>query len=252
MITDPAFYAAAIPAVMIVGLSKAGFLQGMGVIGVPLIALVIPPIQAAGIMLPILLAMDVFAVWAYRRSFDGANLAILMPGALIGIAVGWLTASIVSDAHVRLIVGLVALAFTLDHMLGRRERPPSGRSVWKGTIAGSLAGFTSFVSHSGGPPYQMYMLPQRLDPRRYAGTSVILFAAVNAFKVLPYAALGQLGPGNLLTSAVLAPLAPLSIWIGYKLVQVVRPDTFYRLMYGLVFVISLKLIWDGGRALTGW
>jgi hypothetical protein len=252
MISDPGFYAIAVPAVLLVGLSKGGFLGGMAILGVPLLALAIPPVQAAAILLPILIAMDVIGVWAYRRSFDKANLMIMVPAATVGVAVGWLTAAYVSEGHVRLIVGLVALAFTLDHWLGIRPRKEApGPDPLKGGFWGALAGFTSFVSHAGSPPVQIYMLPQRLERTIYVGTSVMFFALVNLIKVPPYFLLGQFSGQNLATTAVLLPVAPLAMALGIFLVHRVPQEPFYRIAYACVFLVSLKLIWDGARALLG-
>lgn len=253
MITDPLFFAAAIPAVVVVGLSKGGFGGGVALLGVPLMALVVPPLQAAGIMLPILMVMDAVALTAYRGAFDRRSLWVLLPAGVLGIALGWLTAGWVSEAAVRLIVGMVALAFCLDHWLhgaaGARKPAPHNRI--KGTFWGALAGFTSFVSHAGGPPFQMYMLPLRLAPWTFAGTAVTFFAAVNAVKVVPYLLLGQLSGGNLATSAVLMPLAAVAAATGAWLVRVLPAALFYRITYAAVFVVSLKLIWDGVRGVTG-
>jgi hypothetical protein len=249
MITDPLFYAIAIPAIFLVGLAKGGFVGPLAMLGVPLLALVISPVQAAGILLPILIAMDVFALWAYRGVYDLTNLKIMLPAALMGITIGWLTAAYVSDAHVRLIVGVVAILFTLDYWIGWRGARTPGPNIAKGGFWCTIAGFTSFVSHAGGPPVQMYLLPQRLEPRLFVGTNVIFFTAVNWLKVLPYLALGQLGLDNLATSAVLSPLAPISILTGAWLVKKLDVDLFYRLAYIMIFVISLKLIWDGVSAI---
>ncbi len=249
MITDPIFYAVAIPAVILVGLAKGGFVGALAMLGVPLMALVISPVQAAGILLPILIAMDVFALWSYRGVYHLRNLKILIPAALVGIGIGYLTAAYVSEAHVRLIVGLIAFMFTLDYWFewsGSRKAKPN---IAKGGFWGATAGFTSFVSHAGGPPLQMYLLPQRLNPRLFVGTSVIFFTVVNWIKVVPYAALGQLDTTNLTTSLVLAPLAPLSIFAGAWLVKTLHMETFYKLAYIAIFIVSLKLIWDGSVAL---
>ena len=251
MITDPVFYLAAIPAVVLFGIAKGGFAGALGMLGVPLIALVISPVQAAAILLPILVAMDVFAVWAYRHSWDAQNLQMLLPAACLGIGIGWLTAEFVSADHVRLIVGLIAAFFTLDYWFGWREGHAEGSGGSNGHLWGAVAGFTSFVCHAGGPPLQMHLLPQRMSPKLFAGTSAVFFACVNALKLLPYNALGQFNSVNLMTSLVLAPLAPISILVGVKLVETVRADIFYRLAYAFVFVVSLKLIWDGGRAISG-
>ena len=252
MITDPVFYAVAVPAVILIGLAKGGFIGALAMLGVPLLALVISPVQAAGILLPILIAMDVFALWAYRRTWDGAHLKVLIPAAIVGVAIGWATAAYVSEAHVRLIVGIVALLFTIDYWAGWRAPAETGPKPVQGGFWGAIAGFTSFVSHAGGPPLQMYLLPQRLAPPLFAGTSVMFFIVVNWIKVIPYAALGQLGTDNLLTSAVLAPLAPAAIFTGAWLTRVVKADTFYRLAYIFIFIVSLKLIWDGLEAIVGW
>ncbi len=249
MITDPLFYAVAIPAILLVGLGKGGFVGPLAMLGVPLMSLVISPVQAAGILLPILIAMDVFALWAYRGVYDLPNLKIMLPAALMGIIIGWLTAAYVSDAHVRLIVGVVAILFTLDYWIGWRGAQTPGPSIAKGGFWITIAGFTSFVSHAGGPPVHMYLLPQRMEPRLFVGTNVIFFTAVNWFKVLPYAALGQLGLDNLATSAALSPLAPISILTGAWLVKKMDVELFYKLAYVMIFVISIKLIWDGVSAI---
>jgi uncharacterized protein len=251
MLTDPMFYAVAVPAVIFVGLAKGGFVSALAMLGVPMMSLFISPVQAAGIMLPILIAMDVFAIWAYWGTYDAPNLKILIPAAILGIFIGWLTAAYVSEAHVRLIVGLVALAFCLDYWFGRKPEGGTGVSVPKGGFWGTIAGFTSFVSHAGGPPVQMYLLPQRLEPRLFVGTCVIFFACVNWIKVIPYAALGQFSAANLLTSLILSPLAPLSIFAGAWLVKKLKMDTFYRIAYFAIFAVALKLIWDGASAIFG-
>ena len=99
-------------------------------------------------------------------------------------------------------------------------------------------------------PLHMYLLPQRMEPKLFAGTSAVFFACVNWLKLFPYAALGQFDATNLMTSLVLAPLAPISILAGVKLVEIVRADLFYRLAYLFIFIVSLKLIWDGLTAIV--
>ncbi len=251
MITDPWFFAVAIPAIVFTGLSKGGFLGGIGGMAVPLMSLVISPVQAAGIMLPILIAMDWIGVWAYRRDWSAPNLKILLPAATGGIIVGWATAAYVTESHVRLLVGVIGVLFTLDHWLKLRPRSVApGPNLVKGTFWGAVSGFTSFVSHTGGPPFAIYMLPQRLPNAVYAGTAVMMFTAVNLIKVPPYFLLGQFNPENLKTVAVLLPLAPLTMGAGVWLTRRVPQGPFYKILYGCLFVISVKLIWDGLRALV--
>ncbi|MCZ4290431.1 sulfite exporter TauE/SafE family protein [Hoeflea alexandrii] len=252
MMTDPFFYAAAIPAVIMVGLSKGGFGGAMALLGVPLMALAISPVQAAAILLPILIVMDMVSLWTWRGNSDNKTLVIMLPGALIGIAIGWATAAWVTAPMVRLIVGAVALWFVLRYVAQRFASArngampaPHGHRPIEGTLWGTLAGFTSFVSHAGGPPYQIYTLPLRQDPKTYTGTSVRFFAIINAIKLVPYFALGQFDMTNLSTSLVLAPLAPVATLAGAFIVRRMKPDIFYPFMYLMVFFTALKLIWDG-------
>ena len=247
LLSDPYFYAAAVPAVILVGLSKGGLGGAMALIGVPLIALVTSPIQAAAIMLPILIVMDVVSLWTWRGVWDRQTLRNVLPGAMIGVALGWATAALVTPGAVRLIVGVIALAFVLRWLTQRfvRSEKPGRHSIVRGTLCGALAGFTSFVAHAGGPPYQVYALPLRQPPSLYVGTSVIFFAVVNAVKLIPYFALGQFDMTNLAASAMLMPAAPLATLAGAWLVRRMNADIFYPFMYGMIALISLKLIHDG-------
>lgn len=251
MSSDPWFLAVAAVTMLVVGLSKSGFLAGLGVLGVPLLSLVMPPVQAAAILLPILIASDVISVWAYRKTFDRANLVTLLPAATAGIGIGWLTAAYVTDAAVRLIVGAIAVLFTLDYAL--KLRPVSGTApgAASGWLWGTLAGFTSFVSHAGAPPYQIYVMPQRLSPEIYAGTTVIFFAVVNVIKLVPYFALGQFDSTNLKLSLALTPLAIAGVFTGIWLVRRIPVEPFYRIAYGLLALVGVKLLYDGVRGTFG-
>jgi hypothetical protein len=246
---DLYFVTIAVIAVLVVGLSKAGLLGSLGMIGVPLLALVMPARDAAGMMLPVLLAMDAIAIWTYRKECDWHILRIMLPGAAVGTLAGWALWSIVSDAGVLLFVGVVTLIFVLDALLPLRKKleglPPS--RFW-GNIWGSFAGFTSFISHTGGPPFQIYVLPQRLPPAFYAGTSAFFFAIVNTSKLIPYFFLGQLNVQNLQLSFALIPVGLVGVLAGVWLVRRISMKWFYRIAYWLVFLLSLKLIWDGARA----
>jgi uncharacterized membrane protein YfcA len=246
---DPWFYAAAVPAVILVGLSKGGLGGAMGFVGVPLMALAMSPVRAAAILLPILVVMDLVSLWSWRGQYDRAILKTMMPGAMAGIGVGWLTAALVTEEMTRLIVGAVAIVFSGRWIYqqvrdrGAVERkPPNGvaASFW-----GTVAGFTSFVAHVGGPPYQVYTLPLGLDPKVFTGTSVIFFAVTNAVKLVPYFALGQFDATNLGASALLMPVAPLATLAGAFVVRRMRPQVFYPLSYITVGVVAVKLVWDG-------
>lgn len=251
-ISDPAFYAVAIPAVILAGLSKGGFGGTIGMLAVPMMSLVISPVQAAGIMLPILITMDAVGLFAYRSSFDRRSLLILLPAAILGICAGWATAAWVEEAHVRLIVGIISLLFVADYI--RKRKRPKGEQPHqpiKGIFWGAVSGYTSFVSHTGGPPYQLYMVPLRLAPAVFAGTTVIFFSVVNVIKLVPYFLLGQFDSTNLVTAAVLLPLAPLATLTGVRLVKIVDQAVFYKIIYVAMFVVGLKLVYDGAWTLLG-
>jgi len=250
MIADPAFYAVAVPAVLLAGFAKGG-LTGLGMVSTPVLALAVSPLQAAAILLPILLVMDATAVMTYWRIYDVRSLAIMIPSSLLGVGVGWLIAARIDPEEVRLLVGLVAVGFALNRWLRSAQMAPAEPSATKGAVWAAVAGFTSFVAHAGLPPAQVYLLPLRLDHRVFVGTCVLFFAFVNAVKVLPYFLLGQFSAENLATSAVLAPAAPLATVLGARLVRVVPQALFYRITFMLLFVVGLKLLWDGGNAVIG-
>ncbi len=248
LLADPSFYAVAVPAVLLVGLSKGGFGGAMGFVGVPLMALVMSPVKAAAILLPILILMDIVSLWTWRGVFDRQILATMLPGSMVGIAAGWLMAASVTPNMVRFIVGAVAIVFVLRwlylryrHGADHATKPKRVQGVFWGTVAG----FTSFVAHVGGPPYQVYTLPLRMDPKLFTGTSVVFFAVTNAVKLIPYFALGQFDAANLTASAILMPLAPLATLAGAWLVRRMRPEIFYPFTYATVAVVALKLVWDG-------
>ncbi|WP_137153104.1 sulfite exporter TauE/SafE family protein [Devosia sp. FKR38] len=247
-ILDLYFVAVAVIAVLIVGLSKAGLLGSLGMVAVPLLSLVMPARDAAGMMLPVLLAMDAIAVFAYRREVDWRVIAIMLPGAAVGTILGWVLWAFVSDSAVLLFVGVVTLLFILDAILPLRKKleglPPS--RPW-GMFWGAFSGFTSFISHTGGPPFQIYVLPQRLPPAIYAGTTAVFFAIVNTAKLIPYFFLGQLNVHNLTLSAMLIPVGIAGVFIGIALVRRISMALFYRVAYWLVFLLALKLVWDGAR-----
>jgi uncharacterized membrane protein YfcA len=243
---DLTFWAIAVLAVFIVALSKSGLLGSLGLVAVPLLSLVMPPRDAAGMMLPLLLVMDVMVVWTYRRDADWNILRIMLPGAFVGTLIGWVLWTVVSDAMVLLFVGIITLLFILDALLPLRKKleglPPS--RLW-GTFWGGFAGFTSFISHTGGPPYQIYTLPQRMTPVIYSGTSAFFFGIVNTSKLIPYFFLGQLNVTNLSHAAYLVPVAIVGVILGVFLVRRISVKLFYQLAYWLVFLLALKLIYDG-------
>jgi uncharacterized protein len=248
IISDPLFYLLAIPALLALGLGKGGF-AGLGMISTPLLALRLPPLQAAAILLPILLCQDAISVWAYRRDWCAWNLKVLLPGSVVGVAAAWLFAAFLAQAYVELAVGATGICFVLYMFLARVPAQPRRPSAASGMFWGSLAGFTSTIIQVGGPPYQVHILPQRLDKLTLIGTTIIFFALVNVMKIAPYAALGQFSTRTLATSLVLLPLAIASNLFGLWLARRTPTELFYRLAYLLVLLISLVLFWRGTSAI---
>lgn len=246
LIADPLFYALAIPAVLLTGISKGGFGGALAGVGVPIMALAVSPVQAAAILLPLLCLMDVVGVRAYWGKWDAANLRVMLPGAVLGIAAGALTFGALSDDAIRILIGGIAVVFTVINWLGVAARQQaSGPSPVKGAFWSALSGLTSFIAHAGGPPAMIYLMPQQLDKVRFVATMSVFFTVVNAVKLIPYAWLGQLSADNLATSLVLAPLVPLGVKMGIWLQDRVNHTWFYRIAQGCLFATGLQLIYQG-------
>lgn len=251
MITDPLFYFAAVPAVVLLGLSKGGF-TGVSMLAMPLLALVISPIRAAAIILPILIVQDAVGVWVYRKAWDRRNMAILLPGAFGGALLGYLFAAWVSDAAIAFAVGVISVLFGLRRLVlerGGRSVDPTRPGVAAGLLWGAMSGFTSMIANAGAPPFQVYVIPQKLPKDLFIGTGILFFAALNWFKLPLFIALGQMSGDSLKTSLVLFPLAIASTWAGVVLVRKVSAERFFTLIYLLLIMVGAKLLWDGGRGL---
>jgi uncharacterized membrane protein YfcA len=254
IITDPVFYLLAVPAVIVLGLSKGGF-AGVGQMATPLLALIMPPLEAAAIFLPIMIVQDATAVWVYRKDYSGRILAIVIPGAIIGVGCGWLLAAHISNAGVRVFTGAATIAFVLYNWFGpKRIADEVARDVGKhgnlanvptGVFCGVLAGFASTVAQAGGPPYQIFVLAQKMPKMTFVGTTAIFFAALNWMKVVPYLALGQFSTTGFGTSLALLPLAIATNAFGFWLVRVTPQELFYRVTYIIMFIISVELVREG-------
>jgi uncharacterized membrane protein YfcA len=244
LITDPVFYAVAIPSVVFLGLSKGG-LQGLGTAATPLLALYLPPLEAAALLLPILITQDAISVYVYRREWDAWNLKVMLPGAMIGMAAAWAFAAVTPDDAIRILIGVVSLAFVLHVWLRPTPEEPQKRGVASGMFWGALAGFASFASQGGGPPYQVHMLPQRLPKLVFVGTTTIFFTVINAMKIVPYAMLDQFSIKNLATSVILLPVAILANFGGIWLVKSLPTKIFYRITYVLLVFLGSLMLWQG-------
>ena len=248
MLTDPMFYLVAIPGVMLYGIAKGGFAGPVAVLSVPIMALVMSPTQAAAILLPILVVMDILVVRTYWGRFDATALRFLLPPAMLGIGLGYLTAESVNESHMRLMIGVISLIFGLQTLLAYTPGASSPNSYWRAGVLGTTAGFTSFSIHAGGPPAAMYLIPRGLSPLTYAGTSGVFFAVVNAMKLFPYYWLDQLILHNLTLSLVLMPLAPIGVMIGHWLVKRTEPRAYYGIIGFFLVVLGAVLLWQGLRA----
>jgi uncharacterized membrane protein YfcA len=248
-LTDPFFYALAIPAFLLVGISKGGFGGGLGSMGVPMMALAIPVPQAAAIMLPLLMIMDVFGVWRYRRDWSRAHMAILLTGAVLGTILGYLAFKLLDELWVRLLIGTIAVSSgaqdLLRQLLGRRSATPSAPNWPKGVFWSCVSGVTSFIANAGGPPLQVYLQPYRLDNTAFVATFAVFFWVINWLKFFPFLHLGLFTFENLGTSAVLLPLAAAGMWMGFRMHARVDQKRFYLWCNLFLFATGWKLVYDG-------
>lgn len=247
--SDPTFWLVAAFCVLLLGLAKGGF-SGVGAVATPILALLLPPLQAAAILLPIILLQDLITIIAYRRHWDGWNLMVGIPGGIVGVGLAGLLAAHVTDAHIRLIIGLIGACFVLSRWFGSATADAVKPSAVSGVFWSTISGFTSTLSHAGGPPWQVHILPQRLPKLALAGTTAFFFTAVNYAKVIPFFALGQFSPENFAVSAALIPLAIATSFLGIWLVRVTPQETFYKIVYAFTFLVSLELIRTGVTTLV--
>jgi uncharacterized membrane protein YfcA len=247
LITDPYFYWVTIPAVLLLGISKSGFGAGFGSLAVPMMALAVSVPQAAAILMPVLLLMDLLGMAAFRKDFDWQLLKFLIPWGLVGIVVGTLLFKVLQASVVAGIVGGFTLVFLAQRLLfppKADSRPPPR---WLGAILTATSGFTSFIAHAGGPPVNAYIIPLRLSPVRFTATMAFFFFVINLSKWIPYAWLGLLDWRNFATSMVLLPIAPIGVWVGVRLARRISQVLFYRILYLGMFLTGIKLLSDAVR-----
>ncbi len=244
LITDPFFYLVAIPAVLLLGLSKTGIGAGLGSLAVPLMALAVPVPQAAAILMPVLLVMDVMAMAAFRKDVDWKLFTFLLPMGLIGVVAGALLFGLLDARWVSGVVGGLTLLFLAQRLLFPPRPDAPAPPKWAGGLLGVVSGFSSFVAHVGGPPINAYLIPLRLPPPIFIGTMAFYFFFINFAKWLPYAWLGLLDLPNMATSLVLLPMVPVGVWLGARIAHRIQPSLFYRILYAGMFLTGCKLLWD--------
>ncbi|WP_431284237.1 sulfite exporter TauE/SafE family protein [Humitalea sp. 24SJ18S-53] len=248
LITDPLFYALAIPAFLLTGMSKGGFASGAGNLTVPLLSLVIPAPQAAGIALPMLCAMDLSGLRAMWGKWSTREMRAMLPGVVIGITLGGLAFGAMPERVVKGMIGLVILAF-LSRTLWQKTRPVAPPratpSRLRGGFWGMCSGFTSTIAHAGGPPAAIYLYPLGLERQQLMATTIVFFGIMNYLKLIPYFLVGQLNAANLMTALVLLPLAPIGVYFGIWLGKRINDRAYYRLLYTLLAITGAKLLVDG-------
>jgi uncharacterized membrane protein YfcA len=242
-----AFWVTAVIAIVMIGIAKAGFGGGVGILATPLMALTISVPEAAALLLPLLIVADIFSINHYRTRFDRRSIKLMLPGAVLGITVGGFFFGYFSDNERILQIGIGVLAlifvlfqFTRSIILGifeQRHPHPA-----EGVLLGSIAGFTSTLAHAGGPPAIIYLLPQKMPREIFVGTTVIFFAAVNLIKLIPYTSLGLLRVGNLMTIILLAPLAYVGVKMGIYLNKRFADVWFNRVVYTVLFFTGIQLV----------
>ena len=231
-----------------VGLSKGG-LPTIGMLSVPILSLFMSPINAVVMLLPIYIISDMVGLWLYRKNFSAINLKILIPAGLGGVLVGWLAASLVSDTAVKMMVGLMGVGFVLNAWIKRKNEQAASPASWgRGSLWGAVAGFASFISHAGGPPFQVYLLPQKLPKIVFAGTSTLFFTAINLVKLAPYHQLRPYDTEQMMGAVVLIPFALIGTVVGAYLTRKIADEWFFKAVQIGLLAISLKLIADALQA----
>jgi uncharacterized protein len=236
----------AVIAVIIVGFAKGGF-SGLGALATPVMALAMSPVAAAAVLLPILIVQDAISLWSFRGQWNRRILNWMLPGAIIGVGLGWAMAARLTVPAILATLGAITLGFGLWRLWieRRTEVAPSNAPDWIGSVFGLATGFTSQIAHAGGPPFQMWVAPKKLPHTEYVGTNVLLFAVLNWVKVPAYIQLGQFHSETLWTSLYLMPVAIISTLAGVRLVKRLNGPVFYRIINILMIVLGARLLWVG-------
>jgi len=245
---DLFFFCVAGPAVLFAGISKAGFGSGAAFAAATILALVVEPGLALGVMLPLLMLIDASSLKPYWRKWSAPDVRLLVIGGVPGVVLGAALYRVASPDLLRLLIGGVSVGFVLWQLslasglvkLARTRLPD-----WAGLVAGVAVGFTTFISHAGGPPAAVFLLSRGLGKTQYQATTVLLFWILNIVKFVPYAALGMFTAQTFLANVALAPFALLGTWLGVKAHHLVPERAFFALTYVLLMVTGSKLIWDG-------
>ncbi|MEO0382968.1 MAG: sulfite exporter TauE/SafE family protein [Pseudomonadota bacterium] len=233
-------------AAFILGLSKGG-MPVVAILSVPLLSLLMDPAQAAGLLLPLYLIADCYALYLFRKAFSVRNLKILIPAVGVGVVIATFAVSSVPANGVKLLLALIGFSYLFNAIgkrLLQREVEPKPADVPRGLFWGTLAGITSYIAHSGGPPYQAYVLPQKLEKMTYLGTTAIVFACLNWMKVPAYIYVGQMHWQSIQQALWLAPFALLGAWSGAQISRLLPEKIFFLLIEIALGLVSIKLLYE--------
>ncbi|NRB17660.1 MAG: sulfite exporter TauE/SafE family protein [Rhodobacteraceae bacterium] len=242
------FFVFAIPAVIFAGISKGGFGSGAAFASSSFLAIILEPGFALALMLPLLMLVDLASLKPYWGRWNLRDSMLLLIGGLPGVMLGTLLYRAVNADAMRVMIGMISVGFVVWQMSTNlrknlSDRPPMPE--WAGALAGLVAGFTSFVSHAGGPPAAVYMLGRRMSKTEYQASTVLVFGVLNSAKLIPYGFLGLFTLETLKLDLILAPFALIGAWIGVNLHHKMPEKAFFALTYVLLTCTGVKLIWDG-------
>ena len=241
---DVQFFAVLVVAVLLSGISKGGFGGSMAFVGSAILALILPPAQAVGIMLPLLMLMDVVTVGPFWRKWDSRSAWILIIGGIPGVFAGAVFFELTNDDALRFLIGAISIAFVVWRLLPNSGTEARQWSTPFGLGAGFASGFTSFIAHAGGPPTAVYLLGQRMDKTTYHATATFVFWVINALKAIPYGFLGFFTWETLKLDLYLTPLAVVGVLLGVRAHHLVSERFFFGLTYVMLSGAGAKLIWD--------
>lgn len=232
--------------VLLIGFMKGAFGGGFAIIGIPLLSTVMDPVTAGGLLAPLFIAMDLYALRYWKPStWSKPDLVLLLPGLLIGIGLGYLLFRVLDHRMIAIMMAAITLAFVGLWFFRGAEVTPRPRSTPKAISAGLTSGVTTMVAHSGGPPLAMYLLPLGLSKEIYAGTTSLFFTVGNAAKAVPWLLLVRPTAETWALMAICLLAIPAGVWLGWRLHGALDQRQIYRACYGLLVVTAMKLLWDG-------
>lgn len=232
--------------VFLICFMKGAFGGGFAIVGIPLLSIVMDPVTAGGLLAPLFVAMDLYALRYWKPStWSRPDLALLLPGLVVGIGCGYLLFRVLDHRALAIVMALVTLAFVGLWLVGGGKVTVQPRSTPKAITAGLASGVTTMVAHSGGPPLAMYLLPLGLSKDVYAGTTSLFFTVGNAIKAVPWLFLVRPAGTDWALMAICLLAIPSGVWLGWRLNAMLDQRQIFRACYALLVVTALKLLWDG-------